>query len=44
MIADLTPIGYVRGGRVALEGDTWSAVEARIELDAWAEELTSVYG
>ena len=33
MIVDLTPIGYVRGGRVAPEDDAWGAIEARIELD-----------
>jgi tRNA-Thr(GGU) m(6)t(6)A37 methyltransferase TsaA len=30
----LTPIGHVRGGRVAAEDDAWDAETARIELDA----------
>ena len=34
MIIELTPIGYVRGGRTLPEDDAWGAVEARIELDA----------
>jgi len=34
VIIELTPIGYVRGGRALPEDDAWGAVEARIELDA----------
>ncbi|MEZ4501198.1 MAG: SAM-dependent methyltransferase [Dehalococcoidia bacterium] len=30
---ELTPIGFVRGGRVEVEDDDWGAVEAEIELD-----------
>jgi tRNA (Thr-GGU) A37 N-methylase len=28
----MTPVGYVRGGRVAVEDDEWGTVTARIEL------------
>jgi len=30
----LTPIGFVRGGRVAAEDDDWGSVQAEIQLDA----------
>ena len=31
----MTPIGYVRGGRDAVEDDAWGSVNARIELDGF---------
>ena len=31
----MTPVGYVRGGREAVEDDEWGSVTARIELDGF---------
>ncbi len=30
---DITPIGWVRGGRIEAADDDWATVEATIELD-----------
>jgi tRNA (Thr-GGU) A37 N-methylase len=34
----MTPIGYVRGGREAVEDDAWGSVTCRIELDGLATD------
>jgi tRNA-Thr(GGU) m(6)t(6)A37 methyltransferase TsaA len=31
----VTPVGYVRGGRTAVEDDEWGSVTARIELEGF---------
>jgi tRNA (Thr-GGU) A37 N-methylase len=40
----LTPIGFVRGGRAAVEDDAWAAVTARIELDPAVVDLDATAG
>jgi tRNA-Thr(GGU) m(6)t(6)A37 methyltransferase TsaA len=34
----MTPVGYVRGGRVEVEDDAWGSVTARIELDGFTAD------
>ena len=34
----VTPVGYVRGGRDAIEDDAWGDVTARIELDGFGAD------
>lgn len=41
---EMHPIGWVRGGRQALEDDAWGGVRARIELDASVLEETATAG
>ncbi|MGZ4675729.1 MAG: SAM-dependent methyltransferase [Acidimicrobiia bacterium] len=38
----MTPVGYVRGGREAVEDDAWGSVTARIELEGF--DADSVLG
>ena len=41
----VTPVGYVRGGRDAVEDDAWGGVTARIELDGFdADALLALDG
>jgi tRNA-Thr(GGU) m(6)t(6)A37 methyltransferase TsaA len=41
----VTPVGYVRGGRDAVEDDEWGSVTARIELDGFgADALLAIDG
>ena len=45
MDVTMTPIGYVRGGRDAVEDDAWGSVTARIELDDFdADALLALDG
>jgi tRNA (Thr-GGU) A37 N-methylase len=35
---EVTPVGYVRGGRDVVEDDAWGSVNARIELDGFGPD------
>ena len=41
---EMRPIGWVRGGRAAVEDDAWGGVTARIELDADQFDADAVAG